>query len=47
MRSGDYWNLFMETGMPEYYLAFQALKRSEDENVFKNTGTCAPANGVQ
>ena len=47
MRSGDYWKLFMETGMPEYYLAFQACRRAEDENVPENTGSGAPGHGVQ
>lgn len=47
MKSGDYWNLFMETGLPEYYLAFQAVKRSEEEHVPQNTGTGAPPSGVQ
>ena len=47
MKSEDYWNMFMETGMPEYYLVFQACKRTEDERVSENTGTCAPGHGVQ
>ena len=47
MRSEDYWKLFMETGMPEFYLAFQACKRTEDACVSENTGTCTPGHGVQ
>ena len=47
MNSYDIWNLFLETGLPEYYLAFQAMKRTEDKNVSENTGTCAPPHGVQ
>lgn len=47
MKSGDYWSLFMETGAPECYLAFQAAKRLEDENVSESTGSCAPSNGIQ
>ncbi len=47
MKSGDYWSLFLETGAPECYVAFQAAKRQEDENVSENTGTCTPANAIQ
>lgn len=47
MRSEDYWSLFLETGAPECYLAFQAAKRQEDANVSENTGACSPSNGVQ
>lgn len=47
MDAVDYWTLFMETGVPEYYLAFQAMKRSEERNVPQNTGTGAPPDGVQ
>ena len=47
MKSGDYWNLFLETGAPEYYLAFQALKRTEDTDVPEDTGAGAPGHAVQ
>lgn len=47
MKARDYWSLFMETGAPECYVAFQAAKRREDEDVSENTGSCAPSNGVQ
>ena len=47
MRSDEAWKLFMETGMPEYYLAFQMCKRSEDGNVSENTGSGDPGHGVQ
>ena len=47
MEAKELWTLFMETGVPEYYLAFQALKRSEEGNVPQNTGIGAPPDGVQ
>lgn len=47
MNSMYYWDLFMATGAPAYYLAYQLRKRTEDEDVSQNTGTCAPADGVQ
>lgn len=47
MNSLYYWEMFMATGAPAYYLAYQARKRTEDEDVSENTGTCTPADGVQ
>lgn len=47
MKSEDYWKLFMETGMPEYYLAFQSCRRMENNHVSENTGSGAPGDGVQ
>jgi len=43
----DYWNLFLETGAPECYLLFRKMCRTEDKNVYENTGSCAPSDGVQ
>ena len=47
MNSLYYWELFMATGAPAYYLAYQSCKRTEDENVSETTGSGAPPNGVQ
>lgn len=47
MDSKYYWQMFMTTGAPAYYLAYQWKRRTEDEDVSQNTGPCAPANGVQ
>ena len=47
MESNYYWDLFMATGAPAYYLAYQAQKRTEDEDVSENTGSCASPDGVQ
>lgn len=47
MNASDYWNLFMETGAPECYMLFRQASRTEEQDVFEDTGTCAPPNGVQ
>ena len=47
MDSDYYWELFMATGAPGFYLAYQACLRSEDKDVSENSGPCAPADGVQ
>ena len=47
MESNYYWEMFMTTGAPAYYLAYQSCRRTEDKDVSQNTGSCAPADGVQ
>ena len=47
MESEYYWNLFMATGAPAFYMAYQARKRTEEENVSENTGSCTPSDRVQ
>ncbi len=39
MNAKDYWQIFMETGMPEAYLMYaRALKMEASDHVFENTG---------
>ena len=47
MDSNYYWELFMTTGAPAYYLAYQMSRQTEDSDVSENTGSCPPADGVQ
>lgn len=47
MDSGYYWELFMATGAPSFYLAFQMCRKAEDEDVSENTGSCPSPDGVQ
>ena len=47
MDSDYYWELFMATGAPSFYLAFQSCRRAEDADVSENTGSCPPEDGVQ
>lgn len=42
-----YWNLFMQTGAPADYLQFRSAARMEERNVFEDTGSCAPPDGIQ
>ena len=47
MDSRYYWEMFMTTGAPAYYLAYQARRRTEDEDVSQNTGSCPSPDGAQ
>lgn len=47
MDSRYYWEMFMTTGAPAFYLAYQSKKRTEEADVSENSGTCAPPDGVQ
>jgi len=47
MKASEYWDLFVQTGAPEFYTRFRQSVRSEEQDVSENSGTCAPANGVQ
>ncbi len=46
MDAKDYWQLFMETGAPEYYMMYKA-QRTEDVHVLDNTGSGASGHGLQ
>ena len=47
MESNYYWEMFMNTGAPAYYLAYQACRRTEDADVSENTRSCPSPDGVQ
>ena len=47
MESQYYWELFMATGAPGFYLKYQACLRTEDKDVSENTGSSASPDGVQ
>ncbi len=47
MKSSDYWELFMQTGAPAYYLSYQALRRREDTDVSQNTWSGPAPDGIQ
>ena len=38
MNATDYWNFFMETGAPEYYLLYQNALKMEGNHVLDDTG---------
>lgn len=37
MDAKDYWQLFMETGVPEYYMMYSRAARTEGKYVRDNT----------
>ena len=47
MKSDDYWKLFLETGVPEYYLEFRSCKRMEKDDVSECTGPGSAGDGVR
>ena len=38
MASQDYWQMFLETGAPEFYLMYSKAQMMEKLNVFDSTG---------
>ena len=47
MDSKTCWELFLETGAPEAYLAFLDLRRTEENHVSDGSGPGAPADRIQ
>lgn len=47
MNAADYWNFFMETGAPEYYLLYQNALKMEGSHVLDNPGHRAQGCGLQ
>ena len=47
MEAQDYWNLFLETGAPEFYLLYNSTRRMENTHVFDNARPGAPGNKLQ
>ena len=47
MTARDYWNFFLETGAPEYYLLYQNALKMEAPNVLDDPGHRAPGHGLQ
>lgn len=39
MDAKQYWNIFLDSGLPEYYLLYTRAKRQEDAHVLDNEGT--------
>lgn len=38
MNAQDYWKVFLDSGIPEYYLLYNQARKSEEENVLDNPG---------
>ena len=47
MNAADYWNFFVETGVPEYYLLYQKHLKMEATHVPNDSGHCPPGHGLQ
>ena len=47
MNAQDYWQLFLETGVPEYYLLYSKAMKMEAGHVPNDTGAGATGHGLQ
>ena len=47
MNAQDYWNFFLETGAPEYYLLYQNALKMEAPHVPDDSGHRAACHGLQ
>lgn len=47
MDAQGYWKVFMDSGIPEYYLLYNRAKKMEEADVFDNQGTGASGKSLQ
>lgn len=47
MNAQDYWQMFLETGVPEYYVLYSKAMKMETNHVPDDTGTGAAGYGLQ
>ncbi len=47
MEPMDYWQCFLETGAPEYYLLYQNARKGSEGYVYDDPGHRAPGHGLQ
>ena len=47
MNAMDYWNFFVETGVPEYYLLYATARRLENSHVPDDPGPGPAGHGLQ
>ncbi len=47
MEAKDYWQLFMETGVPEYYMMYSKAMKTEGTHVPYHTGFGAANHGCE
>ena len=47
MNAADYWNIFMETGAPEAYIAYTRALKMEENHVFDDARPGAEGYGLQ
>ena len=41
MTARDYWQMFLDTGAPEFYLLYNNARKMENTNVLDSSGPCA------
>ena len=47
MPSQYYWNLFLETGMPEAYLMYKSVLKAENDHVFNDSRPGSAGHSLQ
>ena len=47
MNAQDYWQLFLETGVPEYYVLYSKAMKMEAGHVSDDSGVGAAGHGLQ
>ena len=47
MTSQDYWQMFLETGAPEYYLLYNNARKMENTYVLDDIGSGTQSHGLQ
>lgn len=47
MNAKDYWQVFLETGAPEFYMLYSQTKRLENSHVSDDQGSGAAPCGLQ
>lgn len=47
MNSKDYWQIFLETGAPEFYLLYNSAKKMERSHVLDYAGTRSQSYNLQ
>ena len=47
MNSKDYWQVFLETGAPEFYLLYNYTQKMENLHVPDYQGTCSQSYNLQ
>ena len=46
MNTQDYWEIFLETGAPEFYLLYNNARKMERSHVFDDSGPCATGHSL-
>jgi len=47
MNANNYWQMFLETGAPEFYLLYNNARKMENDYVLDGSGIGAPGHPVQ